>query len=202
MGTNGFTAGQADVRIIPYNANAGGPGGAGGTSQALQGASDPAYSEYFPTFSPDDAIVAFNRVGAQYDMYEQPQAEVFVVPTSGGTAVSLAGNSPAQCSGKTSPGVSNTWPKFAPAPAGGVVTPASDGRLYYWVTFSSTRGVDSSSGAGKVQLYVAGIAVDPTKGTATTYPAIYLWNQDPTVNNLIPAWDNFAIPPAVGGPPR
>jgi hypothetical protein len=202
MGTNGFTAGQADVRIIPYNAKGNAPGGAGGDSQALQGASDPAYSEYFPTFSPDDAIVAFNRVGATYDMYEQPQAEVFVVPASGGTAVSLAGNSPASCSGKSSPGVSNTWPKFAPAPAGGLVTPASDGRLYYWVTFSSTRGVDSSSGAGKVQLYVAGIAVDPSKGTATTYPAIYLWNQDPTVNNLIPAWDNFAIPSAMGGPPR
>jgi hypothetical protein len=195
-------AGQADVKIIPYNANASGPGGAGGAATSLQGASDSAYNEYFPNFAPDDSIIAFNRTAAADDMYEQPKAEVFVVPAAGGTAVSLAGNQPAACSGKTSPGVSNTWPKFAPAPAGGVVTPASDGRLYYWVTFSSTRGVDSSSGSGKVQLYVAGIAVDPASGTATTYPAIYLWNQDPTVNNLIPAWDNFAIPPATNGPPR
>ena len=46
-----------------------------------------------------------------------------------------------------------------------------------------------------------GIAID-ANGSATTYPAIYLWNQDPTVNNLIPAWDNFAIPSAMGGPVR
>lgn len=198
-GTTGFMAGQADVKIIPYNANGGGPGGTGGTATSLQGASDPMYNEYFPNFSPDDQLIAFNRTLATQDMYAQPAAEVFVVSANGGTATSLAANQPAQCSGKTSPGVSNTWPKFAPAPAGGVAA-SSDGFTYYWVTFSSTRGTDPTS-AGKTQLYIAGIAVD-SNGNATTYPAVYLWNQDPTVNNLIPSWDNFAIPSASTGPPR
>jgi hypothetical protein len=32
-------------------------------------------------------------------------------------------------------------------------------------------------------------------GKVTTYPAIYLWNQEETSNNLTPAWDEFQIPP-------
>jgi hypothetical protein len=63
------------------------------------------------------------------------------------------------------------------------------------VTFSSSR---SPLAKGKQQLYVSGIVLDPSNNTVQTYPAIYLWNQDPTVNNLIPAWDNFAI--SHGGP--
>ncbi len=202
-GTSGVVAGQADVKIIPYNANPPGtPGGTGGTATSLQGASDPMYNEYFPVFSPDDKLVAFDRTLATQDMYQQPAAEVFVVSSSGGTATKLNANAPATCSGKASPGVSNTWPKFAPAPAGGVM-PSSDGLTYYWVTFSSTRGTDMSAttNTGKAQLYIAGISVDAS-GNVTTYPAVYLWNQDPAVNNLIPAWDNFAIPSALGGPPR
>ncbi len=41
-----------------------------------------------------------------------------------------------------------------------------------------------------------------TGGAITTYPAVYLWNQDPTVNNLIPAWDNFSIAHGTTPPPR
>jgi WD40-like Beta Propeller Repeat len=199
-GTSGIVTGQADVKIIPYSANAG-PGGAGGPATSLQGASDPAFNEYFPVFSPDDALVAFDRTQASQDMYQQPMAEVYVVSSSGGDAARLEGNSPAMCSGKPSPGVSNTWPKFAPAPAGGVM-PAADGQLYYWITFSSTRGTDPATTGSKPQLYIAGVSVDPNTHAIKTFPAIYLWNQDPTVNNLIPAWDNFAIPNASGGPPR
>jgi hypothetical protein len=210
----GGTVGQADVKTIPYNANNGAPGGTGGAATSVMGASDPTYNEYFPSFSPDDTLLAFNRTPSTVDMYEQPAAEVFVVPAAGGTATRLAANDPAKCSGVASPGVENTWPKWAPAPAGGMVTPASDGKLYYWVTFSSIRINDpnnpatgSATGAtlGKTQLYVAGVVVDPSQGNAiTTFPAIYLWNQDPTENNLIPAWDNFTIPQAtgVGMPPR
>lgn len=200
-GLGGFSGyGQADIKIVPYNAHA------GGTASSLQGASDSSYNEYFPAFSPDDALIAFNRTGASNDMYQQPQAEVFVVPASGGTAVKLEGNNPAACSGKTSPGVQNTWPKWAPAPAGGAITAATDGKLYYWVTFSSMRVPSDpnnpASMGNRIQLYIAGVSVDPNNGNAiATYPAIYLWNQDPTYNNLIPAWDNFAIANAMG-PPR
>jgi hypothetical protein len=193
------TSGSADVKIIPYGAKAGGP------ASPLQGASDPSLNEYFPAFSPDDKFIAFNRVPAADSMYNQPAAEVFVVPAGGATQpVRMAANDPVTCTGLTSPGVQNTWPKWAPGP----VTPAPDGKVYYWVTFSSIRINDvnnpaSGGGSPKVQLYVAGVVVDTRNNNKiTTYPGIYLWNQDPTVNNLIPAWDNFAIPPAIGGPPR
>jgi hypothetical protein len=87
----------------------------------------------------------------------------------------------------------------------------SDGKLYYWVTFSSTRATactatassgalntlcdsqQASSALGRAQLFVAGIAVDPSSGAITTFPAIYMWNQDAALNNLIPAWDSFPI---------
>jgi hypothetical protein len=54
--------------------------------------------------------------------------------------------------------------------------------------------------AGKQQLYVAGIVVD-SSGNIHTFAPIYLWNQDDTMNNLIPAWGEFAIPPGLTPPP-
>jgi hypothetical protein len=196
------TSPNADIKTIPYNANGTGAGGAGGTATSVNGASDPSYNEYYPAFSPDDSLIAFNRVGVTDDMYNDPKAEVFVVQASGGSAQRLSANDPASCVGISSPGAQNSWPKWAPAPAGGVM-PAGDGKLYYWVTFSSIRVSDKNNPAsnGKAQLYIAGVSVDPNNGNQiTTYPAVYLWNQDPTYNNLIPAWDNFTIPHSNGIP--
>jgi hypothetical protein len=170
---------KSDIYTVPFN------NGAGGTAAPLQGASDPAYNEYYPAYSPDDALVAFNRVPSGTSMYNQPKAEVYVVAASGSSPVRLLANDPAQCTQLTSPGVQNTWPKWAPGPSQG-----TDGKTYYWVTFSSSR---SPLAPGKQQLYVSGIVMDPSTKTVQTFPAIYLWNQEQTVNNLIPAWDNFAI---------
>jgi hypothetical protein len=198
------TSPNADLMTIPYTAKATGAGGAGGAASKVQGAADSTYNEYYPAFAPDDTLLAFNRVAVTDDMYSNPKTEVFVIPESGGTAQRIVANDPAACVGMSSPGVANDWPKWAPAPAGGVM-PASDGKLYYWLTFSSVRVSDKNNPAssGKAQLYIAGVSVDPNNGNAiTTYPAVYLWNQDPTYNNMIPAWDNFTIPKATGGPPR
>jgi len=151
----------------------------------VPGASETAYEEYYPTFSADDSLIAFNRVASGLSMYIQPAAEVFVIPAAGGTATRLAANDPVACSGGMSPGVENTLPRWAP-----VAPMANNGKTYHWLIFSSTR-----SGGGKSQLYVTGVVQDGSK--IDTYPAIYLWNQDPTLNNLIPAWDVFQIP-AVG----
>jgi hypothetical protein len=169
----------SDIYTVPYNK------GAGGTASPLNGAADPAFNEYYPAFSPDDKLVAFNRVPSGTSMYTQPKAEVYVVAGTGSSPVRLLANDPGQCTGLVSPGVQNTWPKWAPGPSQG-----TDGKTYYWVTFSSSR---SPVAKGKQQLYVAGIVMDPSNNTVQTYPAIYLWNQDATLNNLIPAWDNFAI---------
>jgi hypothetical protein len=200
---------SADIKTVPYSANAT-VGGAGGTATAVPGASDPTKNEYFPAFSPDDKLLAFNSVPYTASMYDDPLAEVYVVPFNagaGGTAVRLAANDPVACTGVTSPGVQNTWPKWAPNPIpatdGGVAdggTPAPqviDGVTYYWVTFSSTR---SATSMGKEQIYVAGVTVDAT-GKVQTYAPIYLWNQTDTDNNLIPSWGEFALPPPTIMPP-
>jgi len=214
MTGNTATSCMSDIRVVPYNANANGPGGAGGKATALPGASDSSANEYYPAWSPDDQLIAFNRVKANHSMYNTPEAEVYVVPYNngaGGTAVRLKANDPVACqSGMASPGVQNTWPKWAPNPIqqtrtadGGAASTSStptpqvvNGVTYYWVTFSSTR---SPTAPGKQQLYVAGVTMDST-GNINTYAPIYLWNQEDTVNNLIPAWGTFQIPPGVTPP--
>ena len=84
------------------------------------------------------------------------------------------------CLGQTSPGITNSWPKWSP------VASTASGRTYYWIIFSSTR-------SGNPQLYVAGVIKDET-GLVTTTPALYLWNQPAAENNHTPAWDTFIIP--------
>jgi len=169
--------GAADLYTIPYNNRA------GGTATAVTGAADPSYEEYYPIYSPDDAWLAFDRIPNNTQMYNQPLAEVFVIPSTGGTPTRLAANDPPMCTGKTSPGVTNSWPKWAPQ-----ATTASGGRTFYWTVFSSTRDEN-----GNPQLYVSPVVV--TGGTVTTYQALYLWNQPATENNHTPAWDVFQIPP-------
>ncbi len=133
-------------------------------------------------------------------MYDQPLAEVFVVPFNGGdggTAVRLAANDPVACTGLASPGVQNTWPKWAPAPQ------TIEGKTYYWVAFFSSRSVTASGSPGvpgKLQLYVAGVVVDSSGGVQTFAP-IYPWNQDDTVNAFMPEWGEFSIPSGLTPPP-
>ena len=169
--------GPADLYSIPY-ANR-----VGGQALPIPGASDANYEEYYPAFSPDDQLLAFDRIPNGNNMYNNPNAEVYVIPASGGTATRLAANDPPACTGKSSPGITNSWPKWAPQAA-----TASGGRTFYWVVFSSTRDEN-----GNPQLYVTPVVV--ANGTVTTYQALYLWNQPASENNHTPAWDEFKIPP-------
>jgi hypothetical protein len=170
--------GPADLYSIPYADKA------GGNATPIPGASDPSLEEYYPIFSPDDAWLAFDSIPTNTQMYNQPLAEVSVIPAAGGTATRLIANDPPACTGKLSPGVTNSWPKWAPG-----ATTASGGRTFYWIVFSSTRDE-----MGNPQLYVSPIVVDST-GMVTTYHALYLWNQPSDENNHTPAWDTFNIPP-------
>ena len=165
------------------------------TPTLLAGASDTAVNEYYPAFSPDDALVAFTRTATKdEDSYTAQHAEVFVVASAGGTAQRLAANDPPACSGKKSPGVENSWPKWAPPGASQKV----NGKSYYWLVFSSTRSASSYSDGATRQLYMAPVVVDEA-GNVAQYKAVYLWNQPPEESNHTPAWDVFAIPPS-GGP--
>ena len=169
--------GESDLAVIPF------ADGAGGTSTPLAGASTPGVAEYYPAFSPDDHLIAFDR-SRNLRAYHEPSAEVMVVSSSGGVPVRLAANDPPACSGVRSPGVTNSWPKWAPD-----VELDGDDR-YYWLTFSSTRR------AGIPQLYVAGLRARLSGGAlsiAESYPAVYVPNQPRDEHNHTPAWDRFQV---------
>jgi hypothetical protein len=190
--------GTADLYTVPYGARA------GGAATPVAGAADPSYAEYYPAFSPDDALIAFNRLsqadanvtptGEPYEggMYFNPAAEVWVVASAGGTAIRLAANDPPACTPAVTPnptvypsktGWDNSWAKWSPEVA------VVNGTKYYWLIFSSYR-YDVSPTRG--QLYMTAV-VKPEAGPIATYPAVYLWNQDPTTSNHTPAWDTFKI---------
>jgi Tol biopolymer transport system component len=175
-----------DIYVVPYSKTG------SVTAKALTGANTAA-NEYYPSYSPDDQWITFNRT-TDGDTYSQPNAEVYVTKADGsGTAQRLAANDPPACSKRVSPGVTNSWPRWAPAkPAPQTV----NGLTYYWVVFSSKR-LDGST----PQLYMAPVVIDAT-GKVQQYQAVYLWNQPSTEHNHTPAWDVFAIPPQPGGPPR
>lgn len=169
--STGVTVTNGDIHVVPYGNRA------GGAPVTVVASGD---NEYYPAFSPDDRYIAYNRAPAGTSSYNNAQAEVYVVPASGGQPVRIAANDPASCSGHGSPGVTNSWPQWSPA--------AGDdgGRRFYWMTFSSTR-------AGNVpQIYVAPVVDDGT--TLITYPALYPWNQAAGDASHTPAWGNFAIP--------
>jgi len=143
--------------------------------------------------------------------YYNRNGEIYIVPRGGGDAVRLIANDPVSCTGETARGSINSWPRWSPGKVD-----AEDGNTYYFLIFSSARGYPGAFALPKArltpeisnkssQLYMAPIVVD-ANGQVTTYPAIYLWNQNILVDaagnarieptsNLTPAWDGFAIPP-------
>jgi hypothetical protein len=181
--------GATDLYQVPYNNRQ------GGTATPLMGAADPAFEEYYPSFSHDDKLVAFDRVPAGGRMYANPMAELYVVPASGAAKPTrLAANDPPACSGFASPGVNNHWAKWSPAMPG---ASNADGKTYYWLIFSSNRYGTPPVGTVQVsQLYATAIVVseDAPYEAPKTYPAIYLWNQKVETLNTTPAWDPFKIP--------
>ncbi len=193
--------GNADIYTVPYN------GGAGGQATPVTGASDSSMAEYYPWYSPDDKYIAFDRAPGSENMYYNPHAEVYVVPSAGGTAIRLTANDPPSCMGPTSPGVTNSWPKWAPEAT------ACGGKTYYWLIFSSSRlnmpfnaanfKAGLSAPEPTSQLYLTALVDDGT-GKLTTYPGVYVWNQpttslsfpDSNQSNHTPLWDVVMIPPS------
>lgn len=205
----------ADLKVVDYNNRA------GGTAQALAGASDPAFLEYYPSYSADDQLIAFTQAptpsaaspdGPYYNRF----GKVMVIPAAGGTATPLEANDPGTCGGDNmSVGLINSWPKWSPDAF------VANGKTYYFVVFSSGRkygdeftqqfklqtnplssfkGLNDSS-----QLYLAAIVVDNATQQITTYPAVYIWNQNRApgadgsatalrYSNLTPAWDPIKLP--------
>jgi hypothetical protein len=168
---------HGDLYTVPYNNRLG-----GGAAKVV-GASDPMQNEFYPAWSPDDRLIAFTRypVVNNENSYDNPKNEVFVIPKGGGTATRVVANDPPACSGQTSPGIHNGWPKWSPA------AQTVGKKTYYWLAFSSSRSGDDNR-----QLYIC--AVVEEGGVLTTYPAVYLWNQPAMESNHTPAWDVFELP--------
>lgn len=204
-GRIGGNANEVDIYTVPFN------NGQGGAATPLPGASTPGVAEYYPDFSADDRFIAFNRVqDGRGRIYYHQQGEIYVVPAAGGEPLRLAANDPPACSGETSPGVLNSWPKWSPTVRGGPENSPHSGKRYYFLLFSSARQSPFRLGQGPAsQLYLTTLVQLPS-GELQTYPAMYLWNQsfeitDPDANppvvapvqtsNLTPAFDEFVIPP-------
>jgi hypothetical protein len=196
---------EVDLHVVLYNERT------GGAVTPLKGAAEPKVAEYYPAYSEDDRLVAFTRVGKldQGQIYYRPDGEIYVVPSDGGEASRLAANDPPTCSGQKSPGVINSWPKWSPAVTFWPSRAEFEANFtYYWVIFSSARAYDgqfmlpktqySPSDTRSSQLYMAAIVRNEDTKQLATFPAVYLWNQDPATSNLTPAWDDFKIPPVPG----
>lgn len=208
---------DTDIYTVPFN------GGDGGAATPLPGASQRGTAEYYPNYSADDAFLAFNRIanvesirnpsgqGFANHLYYRPESDIWIVPgtgsvtpaageTSEGGAIRLKANDPDTCNTLVASrrGALNSWAKFSPR------VNSVAGKTYYWLIFSSTRDTPESQRVTVSdpqyapvetlysRLFMAAFTVEG--GVVTTYPAIYLWNQDETSNNLTPAWDEFKIP--------
>jgi hypothetical protein len=199
----------AQIYTVPFN------NGQGGDAAPVAGASDATAGQYYPAFSGDDAFIAFNRAPMDGKaLYYRADAQINVVPAAGGTAVSLAANIPPACTNLQANAIHNSWPKWSPYPE------SVNGATYYFLIFSSTRYSTTMIPTGQTypadkaaasELYLATIKVQGA--TVTTYPGVYLWNQNylvtPTASgaadaapqvtyspglNVTPAWDQFIIP--------
>ncbi len=145
--------------------------------------------------------------------YYNRNGEIYIVPSAGGEPIRLIANDPVSCTAETSRGSINSWPKWSPR----VARDEAGGKTYYFLMFSSGRSFPGAFELPRArltpnisnkssQLYMAAIVVDDATQAVTTYPAVYLWNQNITVDaqgngrseptsNLTPAWDDFSIPP-------
>jgi hypothetical protein len=206
-----YKANRADVYTVPYN------GGKGGAVTPLAGASDANALEFYPAYSGDDKLIAFTRAPAKDGThpdgpYYNRAGETYVIPAEGGQGTRLVANDAVSCAKDgASKELLNSWPKWSPHAT------SVNGKTYYFLIFSSARDypgtfniprgqyTPSTLDTRSSQLYMAAIVVDETTKAITTYPALYLWNQNRVVasgavtiaqnSNLTPAWDEFVIPP-------
>jgi hypothetical protein len=171
-----------DIYVVPYNNRM------GGNATPLPGASDPQKREFYPIYSPDDTFIAFNRSDTANSSYDQATAEVFVVPRAGGVPTRLKANDPQVCTGLKSPGIANSWSRWAPQ------AQLNNGLRYYWLVFSSKRRV---AAALRPQLYISAIVTKVEAGGVETlvadYPGVYVGTQNIAESNHTPVWDYFVV---------
>lgn len=175
-------------------------GGTFGSPETIVPA-EPGKNHYYPSFSPDGALVAFNtstcptgtaHVDCNAD--SDPTATVYVVePKTGATPIALArANAPGKRD--TGTALTNSWPKWAPFEFQRTQEP---GTRVVWMTFSSSRnfglrtppaGTSPEAATGTLLWMVA---IDPDRALAgqdPSYAAFCLPFQDVESSNHIAQW--------------
>jgi hypothetical protein len=128
-------------------------------------------NNYYPAYSPDGKWVIFNRSPSNANSFDAKDAQVWVVPAAGGTAVRLA----------TASTGGDSWPKWAPA------VQSYKGSQLMWLTFSSRRAYGLRL-AADAQAQIWMVAFDPSKSGDPTGPAFWLPFQDMASGNHIAQW--------------
>ncbi len=127
------------------------------------------YNLYYPEYSPDGEWLVFNR--STGDSASDEDAELFLVPASGGTPIRLdAANGTGE--------LGNSWARWAPLPDDDVL----------WLGFSSMRPYEV---AGTVDPQIWVTRIDPAaarEGNDPSTAPYWLPGQDPDTNNHVPVW--------------
>jgi hypothetical protein len=138
-------------------------------------------NNYYPTFSPDNELIIFNRSAS--DSYDAPDASLWVIRNKAGAKpaeLKLANGGSNLC---------NSWPKFSP------FIQTYQGRQILWFTFSSRRDYGLRlAGKAQAQLWMA--AIDLTKDEMSTdpsYPAFWLPFQNINTGNHIAQWTKEVV---------
>lgn len=124
---------------------------------------------YYPAFSPDGDWIAFNI--STGDAYDDVDAELWVIPSTGGTPLRLD-------SANAAASQTNSWPRWGPLPDDDIL----------WLAFSSKRRYGTLT-SGNPQIWVT--AFNPALaevGLDPSWPAFWLPNQDVAEGNHIPVW--------------
>lgn len=185
----------ADIKLLTLTS----PQAAAGAAAPVAGASDPSFLEFYPSFSPDDAFLAFNRAPAPSSTtrcaqgkpeampcvndpatlgenpdgpYYNRKGEVTVVPVAGGEPHRLRGNDPVACGGEVSPGVTNSWPKWSST------VREHEGKNYYFIIFSSARAYPG-------QFNLTGTSYTPPIDTRSSHLYMSVLEQDQATGALV-----------------
>ena len=146
---------------------------------------------YYPSFSPDNKWILFNR--GQNNAYNDATAEAYVVSVDGAIGPIALGNA-----NSTSPNQTNSWPRWNP-----FMVHEPTGDLMYF-TFSSTRdyGIEilqpnppTQQNPLQPQVWMA--AFDPAKAAQNQDPsstAFWMPFQDVKSHNHIAQWTATFIP--------
>jgi hypothetical protein len=166
----------------------------------------PGKNRYYPAFSPDSALLAFNEstcpqgnAHMHCNADSDPSAKLFVMkPEPNATPISLARANETGVTDTTTE-LTSSWPKWAPFVFQRTKTPGS--RLM-WLTFSSSRNYGlrtppaGASPESPTGTWLWMVAIDPDlalAGEDPSYPAFYLPFQDVTSSNHIAQWTKEVV---------